>query len=307
MSVNGAVVVLPAATLERPTTVAEVRAAWLLGYRNAGTRESYRRDLDQWTLFLTQLGVDTFAAHRAHVEAFARSLEARGRSKATVARKLAALSSFYRYAHDEELIDRTPVRVRRPKVDGDSQQLGLDRDELRRLIAAARNSGPRDHALVLLLTLNGLRVSEALAANVGALSTARGHRTLEIVRKGDKRALAPLAPAVGEAIDAMLAHRACTSVPTAPLFATNTGRPLVRQAAGKVIRRLARQAGIPKPVSPHTLRHAFVTAALDAGASLRDVQDAAGHSSPVTTRRYDRARHNLDRHPTYAVSATLAD
>jgi len=58
-------------------------------------------------------------------------------------------------------------------------------------------------------------------------------------------------------------------------------------------------------VSPHTLRHAFVTAALDAGASLRDVQDAAGHADPRTTRRYDRARHSLDRHPTYAVAATV--
>jgi integrase/recombinase XerD len=80
-----------------------------------------------------------------------------------------------------------------------------------------------------------------------------------------------------------------------------------RQTAGKVIRRLARQAGADKRVSPHSLRHTFVTAALDAGASLRDVQDAAGHADPRTTRRYDRGRHNLDRHPTYAVASRLSD
>ena len=69
---------------------------------------------------------------------------------------------------------------------------------------------------------------------------------------------------------------------------------------------MARAAGITKPISPHSLRHSFVTAALDAGASLRAVQDAAGHADPRTTRHYDRARHSLDRHPTYAVAAHVA-
>lgn len=289
-------------TLTAPGTAQEVAAAWLLGFGNEGTREAYRRDLAQWAEFVERLDVDVLDARRGHVEAFARSLEADGRGRATVARKLAALSSFYRYALDEGVIDRSPVKVRRPRVDTDSQQLGLDRDEVRRLVTAARSSGLRDAALVMLLAMNGLRISEALAARVDDLSSARGHRTLAIVRKGDKRALIPLAPVVGEAIDAMLAGRT-----GGPLFATSGGRPMDRQAAGKVIRRLTRDAGIEKRVSPHTLRHAFVTAALDAGASLRDVQDAAGHASPVTTRRYDRARHSLDRHPTYAVAALIVD
>jgi integrase/recombinase XerD len=71
--------------------------------------------------------------------------------------------------------------------------------------------------------------------------------------------------------------------------------------------RLARKAGIEQSLSPHSLRHTFVTLALDAGASLRDVQDAAGHADPRTTRRYDRARHALHRHPTYLLQAVLAD
>lgn len=75
-----------------------------------------------------------------------------------------------------------------------------------------------------------------------------------------------------------------------------------------MVRRLARDAGLDcvDRLSPHSLRHAFVTLALDAGVSLRDVQDAAGHADPRTTRRYDRARHNLDRAATYAVAAYLA-
>jgi integrase/recombinase XerD len=65
------------------------------------------------------------------------------------------------------------------------------------------------------------------------------------------------------------------------------------------VRRVARRAGITKPVGPHTLRHAFITAALDAGVSLRDVQEAASHADPPTTMRYDCARSSLDRHATY--------
>jgi len=64
--------------------------------------------------------------------------------------------------------------------------------------------------------------------------------------------------------------------------------------------------GSPTPVGPHTLRHAFITAALDAGVSLRDVQEAASHADPRTTMRYDRARGSLDRHATYIVAAHLA-
>ncbi len=73
------------------------------------------------------------------------------------------------------------------------------------------------------------------------------------------------------------------------------------------MRRLARKAGIKQPLSPHSLRHTFVTLALDAGASLRDVQDAAGHADAWTTRRYDGTRHALQRHPTYLLQAVLAD
>jgi integrase/recombinase XerD len=75
---------------------------------------------------------------------------------------------------------------------------------------------------------------------------------------------------------------------------------------GGLSARTARRAGIGKIVTPHTLRHAFITAALDAGVPLRDVQDAASHADPRTTMRYDRARSSLDRHATYIVSAYLA-
>ncbi len=73
-----------------------------------------------------------------------------------------------------------------------------------------------------------------------------------------------------------------------------------------IVRRLAKRAGTDKRISPHSLRHSFITAALDAGVPLRDVQEAASHSDPRTTMRYDRGRGSLDRHATYIVSTFVA-
>jgi integrase/recombinase XerD len=91
-----------------------------------------------------------------------------------------------------------------------------------------------------------------------------------------------------------------------PMFLVPDGRRLDRRSAARIARRVARLAGITKPVGPHTLMHTFITAALDAGVPLRDVQEAASHADPWTTIRYDRARGSLDRHATYIVAAYVA-
>ncbi len=279
----------------------DVAAAFLAGYGPA-TREAYARDLRAWGGFLAPLDVEVLAAHRVHVDAFVREGEEAGVSPATVARRLSALSGFYAYALDEGLIARSPVaQVRRPRVSHESPRLGVDRAGLRALLDAAQASGERDHALACLLALSGLRVSETLAADVADLAHERGHRTLRLRRKGGKRQTVALAPRTAAALDVMLGGRS-----SGPLFATRSGRRMDRHAALKVVRRLARAAGIGHVVSPHSLRHGFVTAALDAGVPLRDVQDAAGHADPRTTRRYDRGRHSLDRAATYTVASYLA-
>ncbi len=77
-------------------------------------------------------------------------------------------------------------------------------------------------------------------------------------------------------------------------------------AAARMVRRIAKAAGIPKQIGPHSLRHSFITAALDAGVPLRDVQEAASHADPRTTMRYDRARQSLDRHAIYIVATFIA-
>ena len=93
-----------------------------------------------------------------------------------------------------------------------------------------------------------------------------------------------------------------------PLFVTATGARLDRHSVFRLVRRLAGVAGIPAAarLSPHSLRHAFATAARDEGVPLEDVQDAMGHADPRTTRRYDRDRHNLDRDPSYTIWAARA-
>src|SRR5918994_3713979 len=169
-------------------------------------------------------------------------------------------------------------------LDYESHATGLDRNEVGALLVAAGLAGGRDHALVSLLALNGLRVSEALGANIEDLGLERGHRTLRILRKGGKIVTVPLAPRTARAIDLAVGER-CDG----PILVAVDGGRIDRHAAGRIVRRIARRAGITKRVGPHTLRHAFITAALDAGVPLRDVQEAASHADPRTTMRYDRA------------------
>jgi integrase/recombinase XerD len=172
-----------------------------------------------------------------------------------------------------------------------------------RLLVAAGLGPPIGHALFSLLALNGLRVSEATGADIEHLGLERGHRTLTITRKGGKVVTVPLAPRTARAIDLAIGERT-----DGPVFVAREGRRLDRHGAGRIVRRTARRAGIAKIVTPHTLRHAFITAPyqFDAGVPLRDVQEAASHADPRTTMRYDRARGSLDRHATYIVAAYLA-
>lgn len=276
---------------------------FLIGYSKR-TRDAYSGDLGHWFGFCHQFEIEPLDAIRADVSAYARFMEEEERrSPSTVARRLSALAGFYGYALDMEVVSRNPVSpVKRPKVGTDTVSTGLDRDELGALISAARSDGPRSNALVLLLGLNGLRVSEALEADVTDLSTERGHRVLRVTRKGGRHSTIPLAPRTADAIERMVDQRE-----EGPLFVTSTGSRMDRVAAWRLVRKLARRAVPAKANSlhPHDLRHAFVTLSLDAGASLRDVQDAAGHADPRTTRRYDRARNNLDKHPTYALAGLV--
>jgi integrase/recombinase XerD len=276
-------------------------AGYLAGYRGL-TREAYTLDLRQFTGWCRTRSLALFAVRRADIETFARELEARGRARATVTRRLSTIAGFYRYAVEEELLDHSPAaHVRRPRVDYESHATALDRNEVGALLVAAGLGPAAEHALISLLALNGLRVSEATGADIDHLGLERGHRTLVVTRKGGKVVTVPLAPRTARAIDLAVGERTA-----GPLFLAADGKRLDRHGAARVVRRVTRRAGITKKVGPHTLRHAFITAALDAGVPLRDVQEAASHADPRTTMRYDRARTSLDRHATYIVATYIA-
>lgn len=290
-------------TFDDPTGRRELLtiAGFLAGYGTA-TRSSYATDLRIYAQWCAEFGLRLFEVQRSHLELFARSMEARGLMASTVARRLSTLASFYRYCEQEGHVERSPAaHLRRPKVDGESRTLGLDRNELSAFMVQAGIGTQRDHALASLLGLNGLRVSEALNADIDDLGFERGHHVLQIIRKGGKRATVPLAPRTARAVQLYIDGRTA-----GPIFLGEHGQRMDRHAADRTVKRLARRAGINKRISPHSLRHSFITAALDAGVALRDVQDAASHADPRTTMRYDRARHSLDRHATYVVAAFIA-
>ena len=276
-------------------------AGFLAGY-SGRTREAYSLDLRQFLGWCHGHELAVFEVQRTHIELFARELELAGRARATISRRLATIIGFYRYAEEEGVIAHSPAtRVRRPRLHDQSNAVSLDRNELGALLVSASLAGPREHALCLLLALNGLRVSEAVGALIEDLAMERGHRTLLVHRKGGKTARIPLAPRTARAIDLVVGERY-----EGPILLTEDGRPMNRHGSARIVRRVSRRAEIPKVIGPHSLRHAFITAALDAGVPLRDVQDAASHADPRTTMRYDRGRQSLDRHPTYIVAAFVA-
>lgn len=279
---------------------------WLMSKRSVHTRRSYARGFNAWEAFCRSVDVHPMAARRPHADAYMRGMEAASTPSTSVAHALSTASSFYRYSISVEATERNPfANVDRPSVDPDhSDTEGLTEAETARLIDAARALSPRAYALVLLLYTLGLRVDGALAADVSSLGHDRGHRVLTVQLKGGRRGKKPLPPITVDALETYLAGRT-----EGPLFITRTGARLQEPEVWKLLRRLAKRADLPQvgTIHPHVLRHGFITDALDQGAPLHVVQDAADHKDPRTTQRYNRGRKRLDGHPAYSVAAAMAE
>src|SRR3954447_11020291 len=238
-------------------------AGWLVGHP-ANTAKAYRRDLEGWAAWCARLGVHPLAAERHHVDLWVRHLttEAQPRtgrpaSAATVARKLSALAGFYDYGvHDAGVLPPPPAAsVRRPKVSDESQAVGLTAEELRRLLAAASAHSRRSAALVSVLTFCGLRISEALGADVRNYGHDSGHRVLKVRRKGGKTTRVALAPPVVRALDAYLEGRS-----DGPIFLASNGRDRYGyKLAYEQLARLCRTATLPAGVTPHSLPPSYAT------------------------------------------------
>ncbi|MDG4797725.1 tyrosine-type recombinase/integrase [Micromonospora sp. WMMD1082] len=317
----------PPAAPALPGAPMAVTDAWLRNRRlSEHTRDAYRRDVAGWLAWCTACQLDPLRASFLHVNEYARALEStlsartgRPLTSATVARKLSALSSWYDFLVKLRAVDANPVAgADRPRIDRDhSATVGLTPAEVDALLAAAdADTGPtaaRNRAAVTLLADLGLRVGELVSLDVTDLGAERGHRSVRFVGKGGKARRRALTPGTAYAVDAYLAQRAAaqgvtTHQLTGALLVTASGARLDRHSVFRLVRRLARVAGIPAwaHLSPHSLRHAFATTARAEGVPLEDVQDAMGHADPRTTRRYDRDRHNLDRDPAYTIWAARA-
>ena len=200
----------------------------------------------QFTTWCRARCLGLFAVRRADIESFARELETRGPARATVTRRLCTIAGFYKYAVEEELLEHSPAaHVRRPRVDYESHAVALDRNELGTLLVAAGLGPPAGHALISLLALNGLRVSEATGADIDHLGLERGHRTLTITRKGGKVVTIPPAPRTARTIDLAIGEHT-----GGPVFLAADGQRLDRHGAGRIVRKIARRAGIGRPSRP---------------------------------------------------------
>lgn len=296
------------ATLAQPHDATYLAvASFLARYGNENTRSLYETDLRIFTAWCTQHQLRPLVdVQRPHIELFGRWLEVeRGNGAATVAHRLNVVQNFYKVCELDGLIQRSPAtHIRLPRVWRDeTKTLGLDRLELGAFLTQARvHPDPNRWALATLLGILGLRVSEACAVQIEDYrDEQQGHRVLRLVGKGGKPATMPLPVPVLRSLDACAGDRT-----SGPLLVRYDGHQLDRRTADRWVKALAKKAGITKRISPHSLRHSMVTNSLDAGVPLRDVQIAARHSDPRTTARYDRNRHDLDRHAVHTLAAYVA-
>jgi integrase/recombinase XerD len=283
---------------QAPLDQAQLAAVAYLARYSGRTLDAYRQDLR--TLFQWAADIGLADATRPHIELYRATLEQRGLAASTIDRRLSTVCGFYRFAHIDGRVASNPAQyVRRPKV-YPTEGHGMDRGELGQFLFTAERFDRAHAALAVLLGLNGLRVSEACAANIEDLGVERGHRTLRIVGKGNKPAVIPLVPRTARTIDLAVGERS-----QGPILRRCDGQRLDRRTAHRWVRSIGKRAGLVA-VHPHMLRAGFIMAALDAGVPLRDVQTAARHSDPRTTTIYDRRRENFDRHAAYVVVAFVA-
>lgn len=285
---------------------------WLRSPRFADdTRAQYAGVYQSWRAWCLAIGVPPFEAKRSDLEAYTTALARVGNpaakkprplSRRSIARHMAVISSYYRRAISDEVTDKNPVPPQdRPKVSRKSKQPYLEPEQIRALVHAADQDNPRSAALVVLLVLACLRVSEALGVNVEDITPpVKGIRFLRITRKGDKEEEVPLPPEAWERVEHVVDGRR-----EGPLLATSSGRRLDRKAAWKLLRRLGRAAKIGTPIGPHTLRHAYITRGHELEIPVADLQDAAGHEHVDTTRGYDRSKFDPARHPSFRIARDL--
>ncbi len=261
-------------------TPAQLAAVSYLARYSGHTHTLYAHQLRSWFAWCEGRSLDPLVGiQRAHIELYIRHLGERGLTASSVNTMMHAVRGFFRFAHIDGLIVADPaVYARRPKIHGDeSRTQGLDRLELIRFLQVAQTISVHHGALAYLLGINALRASEGAAVRIEVYrETLRGHRVLHLVGKGNKPATMPLTVPVLRVLEVCRGERTDGPLVLRPV----SGKPLDRRDAYRMVARIAKAAGIPRHISPHSLRHAAITNALDAGVPLRDAQILARHADP---------------------------
>jgi len=300
----------PARTrLEALATIPE-EEVWLAKQKSPRTRKAYKLDVQH---FLRTFGITDHnqlrqVDHRA-VIAWERSMrENEGAEASTIRRRLAALSSLFKHLVRHSEVERNPVAdVERPNINRDEgSTLAFSKAQARKILDAPRVDtieGLRDRAILSVGLQVGLRRAEIAALTVGNLHQNRGYDALRILRKGNRKDALAIHPQAAQRIRDYLSAAAHADDLDGPLFRPLHNNAVQRDgrrhmhpdAIDRVVRKYARRIGLDRGYSAHSMRATFITTALDNGASLEDVQRAAGHRDPSTTKLYDRRGYNPEK------------
>jgi len=264
--------------------------------RNASplTVKSYREDLVSLAEYLDEALGRSVAPREINVldlRGYVGALHEAGYAKSSVARRLASLRSFFRFAQREGLVENNPAKpLRNPRRDRKLPHF-LSTDEIGQLLEAPPADQPlglRDRAILETMYSAGLRVSETMGINdedldfESALARIRG--------KGKRERLAPLGTFAARALREWMERRELSPKEPqdgrAPVFVNKFGRRLTTRSVARLLEKHLKAAGLDARTTPHTLRHSFATHLLDRGADIRSVQELLGHKSLVTTQIY---------------------
>ncbi|MBX3396366.1 MAG: tyrosine recombinase XerC [Phycisphaerae bacterium] len=266
--------------------------------RNASMMRSQAMGGSGGTVVATMTSTDVetirqrlLSADANQVRAFLSFLTEREYSKATAARKLATLRSFYKFCLRRGFIQTNPVAtIRTPKQEKRLPKF-LDIEAIKKLLCTPDDTtllGARDRAMLETMYSTGVRVSELVALNANDLDRDSGH--LRVRGKGRKERITPIGPTAIAAIGRYLAMR--NSDPRNPtfnqeaMFVNKHGQRLSTRSVRRKLDKYLTMAGLDPAISPHTLRHTFATHMLNNGADLRSVQELLGHQSISTTQIY---------------------
>ena len=260
---------------------------YLAGERGASahTLRGYATDLAEFRRFLRMARVAGWHDVDARaLRAYLAWLHGRGLAKSSIARKLAAVRSCFRFLTRRGVLPANPARhLRTPRL-GRRLPSFLPKDESKDLLDAtfeASDTGRRDRALLELLYASGLRVAECCGLDLEDVD--RRHGTVRVLGKGNRERMVPVGDAALAALDDYLGGRGAAA---GPLFRNPRGKRLTTRSVHRIVGRRARAAGIDRRVTPHTLRHTFATHLLGEGADLRLIQELLGHRHLSTTQRY---------------------